>query len=133
MYDDFLRTKLLYRKVGGTMICHMVQSFPAGEEVDPVTAHAAARGESWKFRLMNTVDACMRFVHSREAFIALIRGEGYDVRWTDSCKIIAYTTSGGMKRRDDRLHAKKYLKERMEIEFRIPQAREERRGLLTGV
>ncbi|MGM9608322.1 MAG: relaxase/mobilization nuclease domain-containing protein [Oscillospiraceae bacterium] len=42
VYDDFLRTKLLYHKDGGVMFFHMVQSFPKGEDVDPVTAHAAA-------------------------------------------------------------------------------------------
>ena len=42
VYDDFLRTKLLYHKEGGTMFYHMVQSFPADEKVDPVVAHAAA-------------------------------------------------------------------------------------------
>ena len=42
VYDDFLRTKLLYHKEGGTMYYHMVQSFPTGEEVDPAAAHAAA-------------------------------------------------------------------------------------------
>ena len=206
--DDFLRTKLLYHKEGGTMFYHMVQSFPADEKVDPVVAHAAAlklakwfqgrevlvcthvdrdhihshflinsvsfedgkklhisepeltqlrqrndqvcmefglpvfqpqkrrkvksmsgaeyhtaaRGDSWKFRLMNTIDECMRYVRSREEFIALMRSEGYDVRWTDSRKSITYTTPGGMRCRDDRLHDEKYLKERMELEFRIRQA-----------
>lgn len=208
VYDDFLRTKLLYHKEGGTMFYHMVQSFPADEEADPVTAHAAAlklaewfqgrevlvcthvdrdhihshflinsvsfengkklhisepeltqlrrcndrvcaeyglpvfqsqkkkrvksmsgaeyhtavRGESWKFRLMNTIDECMRYAHSREEFIALMRTEGYEVRWNDSRKNITYTTPGGMKCRDDRLHDEKYLKERMEREFRIREA-----------
>ena len=41
-YDDFLRTKLLYHKDSGTMYYHMIQSFPKGEKVDPVTAHTAA-------------------------------------------------------------------------------------------
>lgn len=41
-YDDFLCTKLLYHKEGGTLFYHLVQSFPAGEQVDPATAHAAA-------------------------------------------------------------------------------------------
>lgn len=208
VYDDFLRTKLLYHKEGGTMFYHMVQSFPADEKVDPVTAHAAAlklagwfegrevlvsthvdrdhshshflinsvsfedgkklhisepelaelrqrndqvcmefglpvfqpqkkrkiksmsgaeyhtaaRGESWKFRLMNTIDSCMRYARSREEFITLMRSEGYDVRWTDSRKSITYTTPGGMRCRDDRLHDEKYLKERMELEFRIRTA-----------
>lgn len=208
VYDDFLRTKLLYHKEVGTMFYHMVQSFPADEKVDPTVAHAAAlklaewfqgrevlvcthvdrdhihshflvnsvsfedgkklhisepelaelrqcndqvcmefglpvfqpqkrrkvksmsgaeyhtaaRGESWKFRLMNTIDECMRYARNREEFIALMRSEGYDVRWTDSRKSITYTTPGGMKCRDDRLHDEKYLKERMGLEFRIRQA-----------
>ena len=42
VYDDFLRTKLLYHKEDGRMFYHMVQSFPAGEAVDPPAAHAAA-------------------------------------------------------------------------------------------
>ena len=42
VYDDFLNTKLLYHKDGEVMFYHMVQSFPKGAEVDPVTAHAAA-------------------------------------------------------------------------------------------
>lgn len=205
VYDDFLRTKLLYHKEGGTMFYHMVQSFPAGEDVDPADAHAAAlklaewfedrevlvcthvdrdhihshflinsvnfedgkklhisqpeltqlrqrndqvcmefglpvfrlqkreqvksisgaeyhaaaRGESWKFRLMNIIDECMKYARSREEFIALMRSEGYDVRWTDGRKSITYTTPEGKKCRDDRLHEEKYLKEVMEHEFAI--------------
>ena len=84
--------------------------------------HTAARGESWKFRLMNTIDECMRYARNQEEFIALMRSEGYDVRWTDSRKSITYTTPGGMRCRDDRLHDEKYLKERMVLEFRIRQA-----------
>ncbi|MDE6923327.1 MAG: relaxase/mobilization nuclease domain-containing protein [Oscillospiraceae bacterium] len=42
VYDDFLSTKLLHRKEGGTLFYHLVQSFPAGERVDPAAAHAAA-------------------------------------------------------------------------------------------
>lgn len=205
VYDDFLRTKLLYHKEGGTMFYHMVHSFPVGEDIDPADAHAAAlklaewfedrevlvcthvdrdhihshflinsvsfedgkklhisepeltqlrqrndqvcmefglpvfqpqkkekvksmsgaeyhtaaRGESWKFRLMNTIDECMRYARSREEFITLMRSEGYDVRWTDSRKSITYTTPEGKKCRDDRLHEEKYLKEVMEHEFAI--------------
>lgn len=203
VYSDFLSTKLLYHKEGGTMFFHCVQSFPAGEEVDPKKAHAAAmklaewfqgrevlvcthvdrehihshlivnsvsledgkklhiskteleslrncndqicmelglpvfqpqgekkikslsgaeyhtaaRGESWKFQLMNTIDECMKYAESREQFITLMKSEGYDVRWTDNRKNITYTTPSGKKCRDDRLHEEKYLKERMEKEF----------------
>ena len=205
VYDDFLRTKLLHHKEKGRMFYHMVQSFPAGEAVDPTAAHAAAlklaeyfedrevlvcthmdrdhihshfiinsvsledgkklhisdpeltelrqrndqvcmefdlpvfqpqekkkvtsissaeyhiaaKGESWKFRLMNVIDECMRYARSRDEFILLMRSEGYDIRWQDTRKNITYTTPDGKKCRDDRLHDEKYLKENMEYEFRI--------------
>ena len=206
VYDDFLSTKLLYHKDDKTLFFHMVQSFPKGADVDPVTAHAAAmelgkyfegrevlvcthtdrghvhshfiinsvsledgkklhisepelvelrqrndqvcemfglpvfekgqkkkkvksmstaeyhaaaRGESWKFRLINDIDECMRYAGTREEFITLMRTEGYDIRWQDSRKNITYTTLSGMKCRDDRLHDERYLKEAMEREFRI--------------
>ncbi len=206
VYDDFLCTKLLYHKDDKTLFFHMVQSFPKGADVDPVTAHeaamelgkyfegrevlvcthtdrghvhshfiinsvsledgrklhisepelvelrqrndqvcemfnlpvfqkdqkkkkvksmstaeyhTAARGESWKFRLMDTIDECMRYAGTREEFITLMRTEGYDIRWQDSRKNITYTTLSGMKCRDDRLHDERYLKEAMEREFRI--------------
>jgi len=206
VYDDFLSTKLLYHKDDKILFFHMVQSFPKGADVDPVTAHAAAielgkyfkgrevlvcthtdrghvhshfiinsvsledgrklhisepelvelrqrndqvcemfglpvfqkgqkrkkvksmstaeyhaaaRGESWKFRLMDTIDECMRDAGTREEFITLMRTEGYDVRWQDSRKSITYTTPNGMKCRDDRLHDERYSKEAMEREFRI--------------
>ena len=80
---------------------------------------SAAKGESWKFRLMNTIDQCMRYAASKEEFISLMEREGYQVRWTASRKNITYTTPTGMKCRDDRLHEEKYTKEVMEREFRI--------------
>ncbi len=52
VYDDFLNTKLLYHKDGGTMFYHMVQSFPKGAAVDPRQAHEAAR------RLAEYFDGC---------------------------------------------------------------------------
>ena len=206
VYDDFLSTKLLYHKDDKILFFHMVQSFPKGADVDPVTAHAAAmelgkyfegrevlvcthtdrghvhshfiinsvsledgrklhisepelvelrqrndqvcemfglpvfqkgqkkkkvksmstaeyhaaaRGESWKFRLINDIDECMRYAGTREEFITLMRTEGYDIRWQDSRKNITYTIPGGMKCRDDRLHDERYLKEVMEREFQI--------------
>ena len=42
-FDEFLSTKLLHHKEGGVMFYHMVQSFPKGANVDPRTAHEAAR------------------------------------------------------------------------------------------
>ena len=79
---------------------------------------SAVKGESWKFRLMNTIDQCMRYAFTREEFIALMESEGYQVHWVESRKSITYTTPKGMKCRDDRLHDMKYRKEKMVHEFR---------------
>ena len=204
VYDDFLNTKLLYHKDGGTMFYHMVQSFPKGAAVDPRQAHEAARrlaeyfdgcevlvcthvdrehvhshcvinsvnfetgkklhmakeqiqelmrrndaicqelglpifeptaqqtrgmsgaeyhtalkGHSWKLRLMNTIDECMKYAADRDAFVSLMESEGYTVRWESGRKYITYTTPDGMKCRDNKLHEEKYCKEAMEHEFRI--------------
>ena len=204
VYDDFINTKLLYHKDGGTMFYHMVQSFPKGEAVDPRQAHEAARrlaeyfdgcevlvcthvdrehihshcvinsvnfetgkklhmakeqiqelmrrndaicqemglpvfeptaqqargmsgaeyhtalkGQSWKLRLMNTIDACMKYAADKDAFVSLMASEGYAVRWESGRKYITYTTPDGMRCRDNRLHEEKYCKEAMEHEFRI--------------
>ena len=204
VYDDFLNTKLLYHKDGGTMFYHMVQSFPKGAAVDPRQAHEAARrlaeyfdgcevlvcthidrehihshcvinsvnfetskklhmakeqlqelmrrndmicqemglpvfeptaqqargmsgaeyhtalkGQSWKLRLMNTIDACMKYAADKDAFVSLMASEGYAVRWESGRKYITYTTPNGLKCRDSKLHEEKYCKEVMEHEFRI--------------
>ena len=204
VYDDFLNTKLLYHKDGGTMFYHMVQSFPKGAAVDPRQAHEAARrlaeyfdgcevlvcthvdrehihshcvinsvnfdtgkklhmakeqlqelmrrndmicqemglpvfdaptqhargmggaeyhtalkGQSWKLRLMNTIDECMKYAANKDAFVSLMASEGCAVRWESSRKYITYTTPDGMKCRDNKLHEEKYCKEAMEREFRI--------------
>ena len=42
IYADFMTTKRVYHKTDGVLFYHMVQSFPKGEAVDPVAAHAAA-------------------------------------------------------------------------------------------
>ena len=203
VYDDFLNTKLLYHKDGGTMFYHMVQSFPKGAAVDPRQAHEAARrlaeyfdgcevlvcthvdrehthshcvinsvnfetgkklhmakeqlqelmrrndaicqemglpvfdaptqqargmsgaeyhtalkGQSWKLRLMNTIDECMKYAAGKDAFVSLMASEGYAVRWESGRKYITYTTPDGMKCRDNKLHEEKYCKEAMEHEFR---------------
>ena len=83
--------------------------------------HAAVKGESWKMRLINTIDDCMKFAGNREEFIQLMALEGYAVKWTDTRKNITYTTPEGEKCGDDKLHESKYLKEMMELEFEIRQ------------
>ena len=204
VYDDFLNTKLLYHKDGGTMFYHMVQSFPRGAAVDPRQTHEAARrlaeyfggcevlvcthvdrehihshcvinsvnfetgkklhmakeqiqelmrrndaicqemglpvfdaptqqargmggaeyhtalkGQSWKLRLMNTIDECMKYAADRDSFVSLMESEGYAVRWECGRKYITYTTPDSMRCRDNKLHEEKYCKEVMEHEFRI--------------
>lgn len=83
---------------------------------------AAAKGESWKLRLMATIDECMTYARTKDEFIALMCSEGYEVKWEPSRKSITYTCPDGQKCRDDRLHDKKYLKEAMEREFQIREA-----------
>ena len=83
---------------------------------------SAVKGESWKFRLMNIIDQCMKYAATREEFISLMKSEGYEVRWTENRKNITYTTPARMKCRDNRLHEEKYTKEVMEHEFRIRAA-----------
>ena len=81
--------------------------------------HTALRGQSWKLRLMNTIDECMKYAADKDAFVSLMESEGYAVRWESGRKYITYTTPDGMKCRDNKLHEEKYCKEAMEHEFRI--------------
>ena len=81
--------------------------------------HTALKGQSWKLRLMNTIDACMKYAADKDAFVSLMASEGYAVRWESGRKYITYTTPGGLKCRDNKLHEEKYCKEAMEHEFRI--------------
>ena len=80
---------------------------------------SATKGESWKFRLMNTIDECMKYAADKDAFVSLMESEGYTVRWESNRKYITYTTPDGMRCRDNKLHEEKYCKEVMEHEFRI--------------
>ena len=81
--------------------------------------HTALKGQSWKLRLMNTIDACMKYAAGKDAFVSLMASEGYQVRWESTRKYITYTTSDGLKCRDNKLHEEKYCKEAVEHEFRI--------------
>ena len=81
--------------------------------------HTALKGQSWKLRLMNTIDACMKYAADKDAFVSLMESEGYTVRWESTRKHITYTTPDGTKCRDNKLHEEKYCKETMEHEFRI--------------
>ena len=81
--------------------------------------HTALKGQSWKLRLMNTIDECMKYAADKDAFVSLMASEGYQVRWESTRKYITYTTPDGLKCRDSKLHEEKYCKEAMEHEFRI--------------
>ena len=81
--------------------------------------HTALKGQSWKLRLMNTIDECMKYAADKDAFVSLMASEGYTVRWEGTRKYITYTTSDGLKCRDSKLHEEKYCKEAMDHEFRI--------------
>ena len=81
--------------------------------------HTALKGQSWKLRLMNTIDECMKYAADKDAFVSLMESEGYAVRWESGRKYITYTTPDGMRCRDNKLHEEKYCKEVMENEFRI--------------
>ena len=81
--------------------------------------HTALKGQSWKLRLMNTIDECMKCAADRDAFVSLMESEGYAVRWESGRKYITYTTPDSMRCRDNKLHEEKYCKEAMEHEFRI--------------
>ncbi|MCM1149747.1 MAG: relaxase/mobilization nuclease domain-containing protein [Butyricicoccus sp.] len=92
------------------------------KQMRPGEYRSAVRGESWKFRLINTIDLCMKKAKTPAEFIREMERRGYQVRWEPTHKAITYTTPTGKKCRDDRLQDKKYLKEVMEREFRIREA-----------
>ena len=81
--------------------------------------HMALKGQSWKLRLMNAIDECMKYAADKDAFVSLMESEGYAVCWESSRKYITYTIPDGMRCRDNKLHEEKYCKEAMEREFRI--------------
>ena len=81
--------------------------------------HTALKGQSWKLRIMNAIDECMKYAADKDAFVSLMASEGYQVRWASTRKYITYTMPDGMRCRDNKLHEEKYCKEAMEHEFRI--------------
>ena len=89
--------------------------------------HTALKGQSWKLRLMNTIDECMKYAVDKDSFVSLMASEGYAVCWESSRKYITYTTPDGLKCRDNKLLEEKYCKEAMEHEFRIRAERIKRK------
>lgn len=90
-----------------------------GANISSREYRAAAKGESWKFKLMSDIDFVMNRSGSRADFIREMQRLGYKVTWTDERKYITFTCPNGMKCRDIRLHDEKYLKEVLEYEFTI--------------
>ena len=89
------------------------------KKMRPGEYRSAVCGESWKLRLMNTIDLCMSKARTKAGFLREMEKRGYQVRWEDTRKYITYTIPTGMKCRDSKLHDEKYLKEVMEREFQI--------------
>ncbi len=86
----------------------------------PVSAgeyHAAVRGGSYKFKLMNAIDQAIAQSRTREEFISCMKQMGYQVKWIPHYKYITYTTPEGQRCRDNKLHETKYLKAEMEGYF----------------
>ena len=90
-----------------------------GANISSREYRAAAKGDSWKFKLMSDIDFVMNRSGSRADFIREMQRLGYGVTWTDGRKYITFTCPNGMKCRDIRLHDEKYLKEVLEYEFTI--------------
>ena len=90
-----------------------------GANISSREYRAAAKGDSWKFKLMSDIDFVMNRSGSRADFIREMQRLGYKVTWTDERKYITFTCPSGMKCRDIRLHDEKYLKEVLEYEFTI--------------
>lgn len=90
-----------------------------GANISSREYRAAAKGDSWKFKLMSDIDFVMNRSCSRADFIREMQRLGYKVTWTNERKYITFTCPNGMKCRDIRLHDEKYLKEVLEYEFTI--------------
>lgn len=106
----------------GLTVLESPKKYAQEKKMRPGEYRSAVRGESWKFRLINAIDLCMRKARTRVEFLREMEERGYQVRWEPSRKAITYTTPKGKKCRDDRLHEDKYRKEVMEREFFIREA-----------
>ena len=78
-----------------------------GANISSREYRAAAKGDSWKFKLMSDIDFVMNRSGSRADFIREMQRLGYKVTWADERKYITFTCPNGMKCRDIRLHDEK--------------------------
>ena len=91
----------------------------SGNKLSTREYRAAAKGQSWKFKLMAAIQDAMRYSGSREDFIYQMKRRGYSMTWTRERKYITFHCPNGMKCRDTKLHDPKYLKGNIEYELYI--------------
>ena len=92
-----------------------------GAKISSREYRAAAKGESWKFRLMADINSAMNKSGSKQDFISEMQQRGYEITWTDERKYITFTCPNDKKCRDKTLHDEKYLKENIEYELQFRQ------------
>lgn len=97
---------------------------PKPKSISTREYRAAIRGDSWKYKLISAIDKAMKASTTKQEFISNMNRLGYQVKWEPTHKYITYTAPNGMKCRDNRLHEKKYLKERMEEHYGLSGAKE---------
>ncbi len=90
-----------------------------GTRISTREYRTAAKGQSWKFKLMADIDSAMEFSGSKRDFLREMHRRGYDVRWENERKYITFTCPNSMKCRDIKLHEAKYLKENIEYELHL--------------
>lgn len=93
---------------------------------------ATAKGQSWKFSLMNAIDTAMKISGTKANFIKNMERQGYAVKWTDGRKYITYTCPNTMSCRDIKLHDNRYLKEMMEREFELRRTQTAEHRFISG-
>lgn len=94
---------------------------PKAKNMSDREYRSAVKRENWKIRLESVISNAMTIAKSKEHFVMLMEFEGYKVNFSDSRKYITYTTPEGKKCRDIKLYDEKFLKGRMEYEFKIRQ------------
>ena len=103
-----------------------------GANISSREYRAAAKGESWKFRLMADINSAMNKSGSKQDFISEMQRRGYEITWTDERKYITFTCPNGKKCRDKTLHDEKYLKENIEYELQFRQQHYKNRKQFSG-
>ena len=68
-----------------------------GAKISSREYRAAAKGESWKFRLMADINSAMNKSGSKQDFISEMQKRGYEITWTDERKYITFTCPNDKK------------------------------------